>query len=176
MAMTNERRILLILLVVASVVSGGIVLVPVIRTERAAIEESIAQHEAHLIELQGAEEIAHSTAADLAALEERYDQLSSRFYDVNEIDPYLFASRVSDRIAAQGMTIVRSQPRTDESGGQVEIEVRGRASELLAFLSGISEQDQLWSVPFVSVVTDANDDRTRIRLQVEYETFSRDDR
>ncbi|MCG8478409.1 MAG: hypothetical protein MI724_04875 [Spirochaetales bacterium] len=174
--MPNERRILLIILATVIVGAAGFVAVPIIRSERAVLEERITRHETQLIELSSGAAAEPLDADEIAALRERYERLSSRFYRTDEIDPYSFASEVSRRIVEHGMTIERSQPLPGESGGSVEFVLRGRPSHLLAFLSSISEHGRFWSVPFVAVTTDGAPTRARIRLQVGYETISDDER
>ena len=172
--MPNERRILLVILAVVTIGAAGFIGVPILRSERAALEERIVRHEAQLIELSSAASTEMFDLDEIEALRGRYERLSARFYRADEIDPYSFASEVSRRIAEHGMTIERSQPLPGESGGSVEFVLRGRPSYLFSFLSSIAEHERFWSVPFVAITTDGAPTRARIRLQVGYETISND--
>lgn len=172
MAMPTERRILLIVLAAAIAAAAAIVLVPILRTEKMALEERIARHENQLLELMVPIGDAGPVGrTDVEALRERYDSLAVRFYRPDEIDPYSFASEVSRLVTEHGLVIERSQPFDDDGGGRVEFVLRGRVSDLFSFLAAIAENEHFWSVPFVSITTDTSGSTARIRLQVGYETL-----
>ena len=174
MAISTERLVLLVLLGVSVAVSAAIIGVPLVRTEKRALEERIDRHRIQLTELSAAAQTRATEKDDLEFLRRELSELTTKFYAPDEIDAFAFASMVAAWVTDLGMEIERSQPQAGEGWGRVELLVRGSAEELFTFLKGVSEYERVLSVPVMAVTNIESGDNLRIQLQVEYETVYSD--
>lgn len=96
---------------------------------------------------------------------------ASRFYRVDEIDPYRFANTVRELLSQNGLTIRRYQTIEISTGTLLEFSVEGDSLRFFSFLAAVADSPKYWSIPTVSLSTLADGQRISAVFRITYETI-----
>lgn len=108
--------------------------------------QKILVYETHVIQQAASLPAEKDVTAQRDALKVQLQDLTKRFYNPGEMDPYQFGDIIKKRLAADGIKVTNYQVITESGKTTLEFSVTGSANSLVLFLKEISEAEKIWNM------------------------------
>jgi hypothetical protein len=102
------------------------------------------------------------------ALRKEIAATESRFYSVDEMNPYSFGAVVKRKITSLGINVQRYQVIDVKGTSYVEFSAYGKARSFVTFLRDVSESEKMWTIPSMSMTLREGSDIVDAVLRIGY--------
>ncbi len=141
----KEKTLLAIMGVVLLLVAGGIG-VSFGLSKLTDARQKIVVYETHVIQQAASLPAEKDITAQRDALKVQLQDITTRFYNPGEMDPYQFGDIIKKKLAADGIKVTNYQIITESGKTTLEFSVTGSARSMVLFLKEVSEAETIWNM------------------------------
>lgn len=147
--MSRDRKILLIILVFSMAASLSAINLLILSDRSSRARSGIEQLEPQYLKLHGGGEEVSAESID--ALKSMIDMERSRFFPLDETDPYLLGIKILGMLEKRGIKVGQYKTLELEGGFLLEFSVRSRSSSLFSFWEDLYGEDKYYRIPYLSI-------------------------
>jgi len=130
--------------------------------------QAAALAEARIARIRGSLPSATDLNATRDALRARIDIEAGRFYQADEMNPYLFGTIVKQKLSSLGIAVQRYQVVDVKGTSYIEYSATGSARGFITFLRDVSTSPKLWTIPSLSLTFRQGSDTVEAVVRIGY--------
>lgn len=174
MLTSREKTLVTILFWIAVVIGAGLFMLSQVQRKN-NLDTRISVLEQRLVRQNESVSQEDELNRHKEAVQEELEEYERRFYGVDDIDPYGFATIIRTILLSNDQQISQYQTlEAQQKLPMLEFSVRGDALGFAGFLEEVSHSEKYWNIPFVSVSSDEG--KVQSVFRIHYETMDALDR